>query len=441
MIRLSLLVCSALLLFAVPLRAEVKIQEVVSPGGLTAWLVQEPSIPFLALEIRFRGGGSLDAPDKRGAVNLMTALLEEGADDLDARGFARAAEELAASFSYDVTDDSLSVSARFLTENREAAVALLRSSLLSPRFDQDAIDRVREQVLTNIRSDAKDPEKIAALAWRKIAFGDHPYGSSLDGTVESVSALTREDLVAAHRNVLIKDRLYIGATGDISAEEFGALLDALLADLPEGGTPLPPEVALDLAGGITVVPFDTPQSVAVFGHAGIAQDDPSYFTARVLNRVLGGGGFESRLMTEVREKRGLTYGVYTYLATRDLAGTFQGQVASANDRIAEALSVIQAEWAKAARQGITPEELEAAKTYITGAYPLQFDGNAQIARILVGMQMLGLPLDYIETRNDKVEAVTLDGVRQLAAELLDPEGLHFVVVGRPEGLETGPLPN
>lgn len=421
-----------------PARAEVNIQEVTSPGGITAWLVEEPSIPFMALEIRFRGGASLDAPGKRGATNLMTALLEEGAGDLDARAFSRATDALATTFGFDVTHDELSVSARFLTENRDASVALLRSALQEPRFDVEATERVRRQVQSIIASDLKDPDEIATATFNALTYGDHPYATSINGTQESVTALTREDLLAAHAAVLARDRIYVGAVGDITPEELGVLLDELLGGLPETGAPLPPRAEPTFTPGITVVDFATPQSVARFGHKGIKQDDPDFFAALVLNQVLGGGSFESRLMNEVREKRGLTYGVYSYLAARDLSETYLGSVSSANDKIGEAIEVIQAEWAKAATEGLTEKEVRDAKTYITGAYPLRFDGNGRIANILVGMQQINLPIDYIPTRNDKVEAVTMDDIKRVAGYLLDPEGLQFVVVGQPVGLETAP---
>jgi zinc protease len=424
----------AFLFSALPVLAEVEIEEVTSPSGITAWLVEDHTIPFVALELRFRGGTSLDAPEKRGAVHLMTALLEEGAADLDARAYARAAETLAARFGFDATDDEVSISAQMLTENREEALDLLRAAIHEPRFDPDAIERVRSQVLASLRSDATDPNAIARTVFSHEAFGDHPYGSEGEGTVDSVSALTREDLQAAHRGVFARDRLYIGAVGDITAEELGGLIDELLADLPAEGAPIPGPADILLTGGTTVVDFETPQSVAIFGQRGLAQDDPDFFPAFVLNHIIGGGGFESRLMTEVREKRGLTYGVYSYLAPKDLAAIYLGSVASANNRIAEAIQVIRDEWAKAAAEGVTEEELKNAKTYLTGAYPLRFDGNAQIAGILVGMQMQDLPIDYIATRNDKVEAVTLEDVRRVAADLLNPDGLRFVVVGQPEGL-------
>ncbi len=423
-------------LAALPARAEVDIQSVTSPGGLTAWLVEEPSIPFVALEIRFRGGASLDDPDKRGAINLMTGLLEEGAGDMDARAFSRAQEELATSLGFDVSRDEVSISARFLTENRDASMALLRAALKEPRFDPQAIERVRGQVLSIIESDKKDPNDIASATFGRIAYGDHPYAHPVNGTTESVMALTRDDLLAAHAATLARDRIYIGAVGDITPQELSSLIDDLLGDLPATGAPMPPRADVSIPPGVTVVDFPTPQSVALFGQKGIAQDDPDFFAALILNQVLGAGGFESRLMNEVREKRGLTYGVYSYLAARDLAEVYMGSVSSSNDRIAEAIAVIRAEWQKAATEGITEKEMQDAKTFITGAYPLRFDGNGTIANILVGMQMLGLPIDYIPTRNDKVEAVTLDQITRVAGELLEPENLHFVVVGQPEGLET-----
>jgi len=421
-------------LAALPARAAVDIAEIASPGGIAAWLVEEPSIPFVALEIRFKGGSALDAPGKRGAINLMTGLLEEGAGDLDARDFAQARESLAASFSFDVSNDALSISARFLTENRDEAVDLLRSALVETRFGEDAIERVRAQVISGIRSDATDPNEIASDTFARLVYGDHPYATSDSGTEQSVSGLTREDLVEARDRVIARDRVYVGAAGDISPEELGALLDQLLADLPETGAPMPEEADVADEGFVEIVPFDVPQSVALFGHAGIARDDPDFFAAFVLNEVFGGSGRQSRLSDEVREKRGLTYGIGTYLVDYDYADMLLGQVASANEVVAEAIEVVNDEWARIAEEGITEEELTSIKTYLTGAYPLRFDGNGPIARIMVGMQMQGLPMDYINTRNDKVNAVTLEDTHRVAARLYDPEALKFVVVGQPQGL-------
>lgn len=420
-------------LIALPLQAETNIQEVTSPGGIKAWLVEEHGIPFTALEIRFRGGTSLDAPDKRGAVNLMTALIEEGAAEMNAQKFAESRDALAAEFRFNASVDSVSVSARMLTENRARAAELLRLAINHPRFDADAVERVRGQVLTNIRAGEKDPGTIAGDAFSHLAFGDHPYGSSGDGTQASVAALTRDDILAAHRGALARDRLYVAAVGDITPEDLGALLDHLLGELPATGAPLPGPAKVGLTGGVTVQPFPTPQAVVMFGHDGITRDDPDYFAAFVLNEIVGGDRFTARLMIELREKRGLTYGVGSYLADYDQADLVLGEFATDNRTAGQAVEVLRQEWARAA-QGVTEAELSAAKTYLTGAYPLRFDGNGPIANILVGMQMSGYDRDYPKTRNARIEAVTLADVARVAKRIYRPDDLRIVVVGQPEGL-------
>lgn len=424
------------LIFALPAWA-VDIEEVVSAGGISAWLVEDHSIPFVALDIRFQGGTSLDEPGKRGATFLMTGLLEEGAGNLDAQGFAAATEALAAEFDFSAYRDSLVINAQMLTQNRDQAADLLRQAIVTPSFDEAALERVRGQVLSIIDSDAQDPATIAATQFNALAFGNHPYASAQEGTTASVSALTRDDMIAAHRAAFARDRVFVGAAGDITAEELGLLLDTLLGDLPAEGAPLPGPAPYLLDGGTTVVDFPTPQSVAYFGHRGIERQDPDFFPAFVLNQIIGGGNFRSRLMQEVRVERGLTYGIYTYLALSDHQPMMLGQFSSSNDLVAEAVAVTRAEWTDIATKGVTEEELDAAKLFMTGAYPLRFDGNNTIAGILAGMQQDGMPVDYIATRNAQVDAVTMDDIRRVAARVLQPENLHFVVVGQPEGLEPG----
>ena len=421
-------------IFTTSAQAAVEVQDITTSGGFKAWLVEEHSIPFTALEIRFRGGTALDREAKRGEINLMMALLEEGSGDMDAQAFAKARDDLAASYSFNAGMDSVSISAKFLTENRDEAVALLRQAILEPRFDEDAIERVKGQVYSVIRSAQTDPSEIASTTFYGQAFGAHPYGSSADGTLESVKGLTRDDLFTAYKNAMVKDRVYIGAVGDITAEDLSALIDDLLGDLPQSGPEMPATVTPAISGGVTVVPYETPQSVVLFGHAGIARDDEDYIPAYIANEIFGGAA-ESRLMEEVREKRGLTYGIGAYLASYDHANLVVGQFSSANSAVAEAVQVVKDEWAKIVRDGITAEELDIAKTYLTGAYALRFDGNAPIAKILVGMQMVGLSTDYIAKRNDLVNAVTLDEINRVVRDLYDPQNLTFVVVGQPEGLE------
>ncbi len=425
-----------LLLVAPVAQADVNIKSVTSPGGINAWLVEDHSIPFIALELRFLGGASLDPGEKRGATNLMTALLEEGTGDLDARAFAKAVEAQAANFSYSTTDDAVEISARFLTETQDDVMALLKASLTAPNFDDASIERVRAQVLSILRSDATDPDSIVRDAFSNLVYGDHPYAVSETGTIASVTALTREDLVTAHGAVLARDNVFVSAVGDITEGELASLLDDLLGALPESGKALPGDANMNLPGGVQVVDFETPQSTAIFAQPGIPREHPDYFPVFVLNHIIGGGGFESFLMSEVREKRGLTYGVYSYLADKEGSDLWMGSVASANDRVAEAITVIQELWRDVSTNGITQEQLDDAQTYLTGAYPLRFDSNQRIATITASMQLGRMPIDYIATRNDKVNAVTLEEVNRVAREWMDPERLTFVVVGQPENLDT-----
>jgi zinc protease len=422
------------LVWAGAAQAAVEIQTVTSPGGIKAWLVESHDIPFTSLHIRFMGGTSLDEPGKRGAVSLMTYTLEEGAADMDAQAFANARDGLAASFRFDADADGLDIEARFLTENRDASIELLRKALQEPRFDQSALDRVRGQILSNIRADAKNANRIASRTLWAMAFPDHPYGTSGDGTEESVQALTRDDVLSAHRNVLARDRVLIGAAGDITPEDLGKIVDALLGALPETGGPMPGKAEYELKPGVTVIDFPGPQSTVMFAQAGIRQSDPDFFAASIVNEVLGGGGFSSRLMDEVREKRGLTYGVSSDIVPLDLAELIIGRASVANANAAQAMEVIREQWARIAKEGITEQELQDTKTYMTGAYPLRFDGNEALSSILVGMQSLGLPPDYPKTRNERVERVTMEDVKRVAARLFREGDLRFIVVGQPEGV-------
>jgi zinc protease len=362
------------------------------------------------------------------------AMLEEGAGDLSAVEFAESAQLLGARYGFSAGRDSVSVSARMLSESLEESVDLLRLALTAPRFDDEPMRRVRGQILSSLRSEETDPNALARKSFFAAAFPDDPYGRPTDGTLDSVTAITADDLRAARETLLNRETLKVGVVGDISAARLGPLLDRLFGDLPSAPPADLPMTALSKPGGLALVDFPAPQSTVMFGHAGPLRDDPDFIPLYVLNYILGGGGFSSRLTVEVREKRGLAYSTYAYLAPLDRAGLWIGGVGTANERVGESISVIRDEWRRMAEEGPTEEELRKAKQYLTGAYPLRFDSNASIARILVGLQEAGLGIDYPERRNALVEAVSLEELRRVAAKWLKPDALAFVVVGQPDGL-------
>ncbi|MEM9764031.1 MAG: pitrilysin family protein [Pseudomonadota bacterium] len=413
------------------------VTEETSPNGTIFWHLEASTIPIVSVEISFEGGARLDPEGREGVSRLTMGLLDEGAADRDAVAASEAADALNARFGFSTRRDSVSVTARMLSENVEEAAALLNDRLVRPRFDPDAIERVRTQALSGIAADETDPRAQASKAFYKRLFPDHPYGRTVSGTAESVGSITRDDLVAQRGRLMSLDRVHIAVVGAIDAERAGRMVDLMLAGLPEtaaSDAALPADPVVAPPPGVEVVSLDIPQSVAVFGHAGIPRDDPDYIPAFVMNYVLGGGGFSSRLMTEVREKRGLAYGVFAYLADIDGAPLYLGQVQTANERIGESLDVIAAEWRRMAEGGVTEQELADAKRYLTGAFPLRFDSNGKIAGFLVAAQEYELGLDYIAKRNGLVEAVTGEDIARVAARLLDADALSTVVVGQPAGL-------
>jgi zinc protease len=416
--------------------AATEIQEVTSPGGITAWLVEEHALPFIVIEAAWEGGTLQDPSDKTGLGYMMAGLLNEGAGDLDSQAFQGEMERLATSISFGASRDSLSLSFKTLTQNRNEAQELLRLSLTDPRFDQDAIERIRGQLKVAIIRDAESPDKIAADAWYATALADHPYTRPSKGTLETIAAITREDLAAHCIRLLAKDNIKIAVVGDIDPESLKTLLDDVFGGLPDT-SPLP-EVAqaeVNPLAQLQIIQRDMPQSVVLFGHAGIARDDDDFVPAYVMNYILGGGGFSSRLMTEVREKRGLAYSVATYLYPLRHAALFIGQVATENERVSESLDVIRSEINRLAAEGVTDKELADAKTYLTGSYPLRFDTNDKIAGQLVAIQEADLGIDYITRRNGLIEAVTKEDIKRVAERLLGSDNLIVTVVGQPQGLE------
>jgi len=433
---MRLLYSAALALtLASPVAAEIAIQPVATPDGNAAWLVEEHSIPFVSIELIFTGGAAIDPEGQSGAVSLMTALLNEGAGDMDALQYASALESLAGSVSFSAGRDSVTLSIRALSENRDQVVDLAILALTEARFDAASLERVRGQMVASLERDVRDPDTIAQRAFAELGYAGHPYANAPDGSPESVANLSRDTILDAHRTAFSRDLAYVGAAGDITPQELALIVDRILADLPVSSTPLPEYQSFAAPAGVSVIDYPGPQSVIQFGHAGMFYDDDDFMAAYLINTAFGGGGFGSRLMSELREERGLTYGVYTSLSSYRFGDSYVGRFSTANETAGEAIDLIRAQYEWLANGGITQDELDRVQTYLTGAYALRFDGNESIAGIMASMQFQGYPLDYVNIRNDLVRAVTLEDIRRVSARLAQPDALRFVVVGQPQGIE------
>ncbi|HEX7006357.1 MAG TPA: pitrilysin family protein [Alphaproteobacteria bacterium] len=418
--------------------AAAQIQRVVSPGGIEAWLIEDHTNPIVALRFALRAGAAYDPEGKEGLAEMTAALLDEGAGDLDSQAFQGRLQDDSISLGFDAGMDNFSGGLRTLTRHRAEAFDLLRLALAQPRFDAEAVERIRAETLVAIAREAESPHRIAGRLWWRMSFPDHPYGRPSQGTAESVKSIDRDDLVRFVKQRLARDTLVIGVVGDITAADLAPLLDQTFGHLPAKASPaVIPDAEPANEGEVRVVRRNNPQSIMIFGQRGLKRSDPNFYAAMVMNYILGGGTFNSRLYAEVREKRGLAYSIGTYLSPLDHAGLIIGSVGTRNSQVKQTIDLIRVEWRRMATGDISQAEVDDAKTYLTGSFALQFRNSDGIAQLLVAIQMDRLGIDYIERRNKLIDAVTLEDVKRVAKALLDPEGISFVVVGDPEGLPGG----
>jgi zinc protease len=414
----------------------VPVQQIVSPRGVKAWLVEDYAVPLVSLEFAFKGGAAQDPAGKAGAATLLAGLLDEGAGDLDSQAFHRALDEKAVELSFSCDRDHISGRMRTLIRNVDRAAELLRLAVNEPRFDEEPILRVREHFNASLRREAKDPSSLAWRTWRARTFPHHPYGTPARGTLETLAAIERADLTGLAKLLVTRGALYIAIVGAIDASRATRLLDQVFADLaPEGVFTPVPDIEPAGIGGIEIVDLDVPQSTIRYGRAGIKRHDPDRMAAVVLTHILGGGtGLSSRLFREVREKRGLAYSVDASLAALDHAAFLHGGTSTKNERAKESLDVISHEILDLAESGPNEDELDKGKKYLIGSYALRFDTSAKIAGQLVHIQMDEYGPEWLVERNRQIEAVTMEEAKRVAHRLLGDGRLSVVAVGRPVGL-------
>lgn len=428
------LAVAALVALALPARA-VTIEEVKSQQGITAWLVEDHSIPVVAMSAAFRGGAALDPAGKRGLANMTVDLLDEGAGDLNSTAFQSQVEDLAAQLNFSAGPDTITVRLRTLKTKLAPAFDLLHLALTQPRFDPEPVARVRAAILDSIAREQRSPNALASRLWWKAAFPGHPYGLSSRGTADTVNSFTPEDMRGLVHNRFAKDALIVGVVGDVTPAELKPILDSTFGGLPEhAASDTVPDMTAQTKSEVEVANMPIPQSVVVFGQPALKRDDPDWYAALLDMHVLGSGGLASRVMLEVRQKRGLAYSVSASLDPLEHTGVTLGQVGSQNANVAKAIDVIRETWQRMHDEGPTAKELADAKTYITGSFPLGLDSTSRIASILVSVQFDHLGLDYLAKRDEIINSVTLADAKRVAKRLLTPDNLLFTVVGQPENL-------
>lgn len=411
------------------------IQQFVTPKGISVWLVEEPSIPILSLRMAWEQGSATDPDGLEGLTNAMTYHMNEGAGDLDAQAFFKRMEELNMSFSCSAGSDNTYCNASMLTDNADASFEMIALAYGAPRFDEGPFERFLREQAVSLETRETNAGYLAGRATDNALYPDHPYAREV--SAESLAALSPDGMRARKDAIMVREGMLVTAVGAVSPSELARLVDMAVEGLPEAGASQSiDDVSLAAPAADPIqVDLPQPQSLVRFTGPAMTREDPDFYTAVVVNYTFGGGGFESRLMKDLRVAKGLTYGIYTGVNAHKHIQTWSGSGQTKNESAGEFIDSIRQQMSLMAREGMSAQELEDAKAYLTGSYPLGFDSNSKIAANMMGVRLDGLPVDFFDKRNAMVAAVTLEDVNRVAGEYLDPDNFTFVVVGQPEGIE------
>ncbi|MFK7839804.1 MAG: M16 family metallopeptidase [Bdellovibrionales bacterium] len=420
--------------FAEDRKSLLEIQQITTQKGITAWLVEDNSVPVISMQFAFVGAGAVNDPDeKQGLAQLLSNTMDEGADDLDSQAFQKELQDLSISLSFNSSRDHFGGSLKTLTKNSIRAFNLLEMAIMRPRFDEEPVQRMRQSNQSRIRSSLSNPDWIAARILNDKAFSGHPYARNSGGTLSSLDAITSDDLHQFHRKHLGKNNLVVAVSGDINAERLKTVLDNVFAGLADVDTPEVESLKLQNVGTISIYEKDIPQTIIEMMQPGIGRDDPDYHAAQVMNFVLGSSGFGSRLTEEIREKQGLTYGIYSSFYGLKALKAMSVSTSTKNENVPKMLAAIQTEFAKMRDKGITQEELNDAKSYLIGSLPLSLTSTDRISGLMVSLMRDNLPIDYLDQREAAIKAMTLEDIAAVSKRILDPNGFVSVLVGQPEG--------
>ena len=424
----------ALLLAALPARA-VEIETVTGPEtGVEALLVEDRTNPIVTLRIAFPSGALIEREGEEGLVNLLSAMLDEGAGDLDAAAFQDRLDRLGVRFFASSGAEGFRVGVSALEDRFDEAVDLLADALAEPSFDAEPLARMKRQIVSSLTASRATPRAQAGARVRELIWGDHPYARDTDGEPAVIAAATADDLEAMRERLFVRDGTAVAAVGAIDAEGLAGAVDTVFARLAERGDADPVPPASPNFGLDETLTLPTGQASIRVTLPAPSREDDDFFAAYLVNHVLGGGTFTSRLYDELREKRGLTYGASSGISTREGAATWSASVATRPDNVEEARAILLDEIERMAADGPTREELDAAKAFVTGSYAINnLDSSGAVAGVLLGIQEYDLGLDYITAREALIDAVTVEDARRVAARYLGAEPTIITVLPEGEG--------
>ncbi len=413
------------------------IQELKTPSGIPVWLVEDHSVPVISLQFAFKGAGSLlERPQQQGLTQLLSNMMDEGAGPLDSQAFQQALSDHSISLSFSGGRDQFGGSLKALTIHKNKAFELLELALTQPRFDAEPLERMKQANMSRIKNSMTDPNWIAARLMNDRAFAGHPYAQNSGGTLSTLPTITGDDLRKFVKNEFSRERLMIAVSGDITAKEALTKIDTIFSSFPHVKREMD-LVPTPLKNKNTIILFeqDIPQTIIKIIFPGIRQGEQDYYAAKIMNHIFGAGGFGSRLMEEIREKEGLTYGIYSHLSQMEWAETLSISTSTQNENVKKLLSLIKAEANKIKETPITENELQNAKDYILGSMPLALTSTNALSSIMLSLQIDNLPATYLDTLDTHINAVTLEEIQAVAQRLLDMDNALIILVGQPQNID------
>jgi len=406
----------------------------VLSNGLTLLIVERHNVPVVRVSVGINAGNLHEPDDKAGLASLAAGLLTEGTTKRTSRQISEEIDFVGGSVGASGGGDFVTANLSVLKKDIDLGFGLLSDIILNPSFPEQEIRKKKERIKGGLRSQEDDPGYISSREFKKAVFGEHPYGRLITGTVETIDAITRDDLVEFHARYYVPENSVMAVVGDITNEEVEQLIQTYLSGWKPAGHPAvsPQKINVTKERKTITVDKDLTQASIILGHAGISRDDPDYYAVSVMNYILGGGGFSSRLMQNIRDNKGLVYDIRSYFGADKYGGSFQAELQTKNESANIAIEEVLKEIKQIRSTPVSEEELSDAKSFLTGSFPMRIETGARIAGFLVAVEYYGLGSDYIDNYPDYINSVTREDVLRAAKKYLDPDNYVLVVVADQE---------
>lgn len=403
----------------------------VLTNGLTLLHVERHTLPIITVTLLIKAGPFYEPAQKAGLANLTAELLTEGTKKRKAKDISEEIEFIGASLDSSAGSDFSTINLSILKKDIDTGFEIFSDILLNPTFPEEEIKRKKDIIIGSLRQSEEDPSFVVDKVFRKEIYGDHPYGRLITGTEETISRINREDIVKFHHDYYRPNNAILSIVGDITSEELQNLIDKYLAKWEKSSIPAEPKVS-EIAKGKKVIQIDKDLSQAniIIGHRGIKREDPDYYAVTVMNYILGGGGFSSRLMQTIRDEMGLAYDIHSFFDSRKKGGLFSINVQTKNETANTVIEEILKELKRIKTESVSDQELDDAKAYLTGSFTRRFDTNKKISDMLVAVEYFNLGLDYLEKYPEYIKSVTKDDIIRVAKKYLDTDNYILVVTAK-----------